>query len=388
MKFDKPVYIVAARRSPIGRFGGGLATVPARDLALQVAEATVDDSLRPSVDHVILGQVLSAGTGMNIARQIALRLGLPQETPGFTVNMVCGSGLKAVVLGAQQILMGESELVLTGGVESMSNAPHYCTQARFGNKLGNGTLLDGILTDGLTDPILSVSMGETAENIAEKFRITRAEQDEFAALSQVRAAKSVAHFVREIAPILTVKGSVSSDEQPRPDSSFETLGKLRPAFMRDGTVTAGNASTINDGAAMLVLASEAACTRNKVHPRVVVRGSTVTGCDPALMGLGPVGAIRQLCTELKWSLENVDAVEINEAFAVQTIACARELGIPLEKLNQRGGAIALGHPIGASGARVLVTLLHLMEDRDYKRGIASLCVGGGMGIAVAIELVG
>ncbi len=385
MKFTRPVYIVTARRSPIGRFGGSLAAIPAADLALQVADATVPADLRAAIRHVILGQVLSAGTGMNVARQVGLRLGLPECIPAFMVNMVCGSGLKAVALGAQQVMLGESDLVLTGGVESMSNAPHYAMKARFGNKLGDSPMLDAILTDGLTDPVLSVSMGDTAESIATAFGITRFEQDEFAAGSQKSSADAAASFAREIAPVLTPKGIVVTDEQPRPDTTVETLAKLRPAFKADGTVTAGNASTINDGAAMVLLASADACTRHNLQPRAEVAAYAVTGCSPDVMGLGPITAIRKLCEYLDWTLDDVDAIELNEAFAAQSIACIRELRLPAEKVNQRGGAIALGHPIGASGARVLVTLLHLMEDRKYRRGIASLCVGGGMGIAMALQ---
>jgi len=388
MKLSRPVFIVGARRSPIGRFGGGLAALSAADLALQVAEAAVPESLRAAIENVIVGQVLSAGTGMNVARQIGLRLGLSQTTPALTVNMVCGSGLRAVALGSQEIILGESEIVLTGGVESMSNAPHYCTKTRFGNKLGDTRMLDGILADGLTDPLLGISMGETAENIAASHGIDRAAQDAFAACSQKKAAQAAKAFEREISPISVARGTVSADEQPRAETSVEGLARLRAAFKPEGTVTAGNSSTINDGAAMVVLASEDACHRHDLIPLARIVAHTVTGCDPNLMGLGPVNAVLQLCEELQWSADEVDAIELNEAFAVQSLACIQELNLSPEKVNQRGGAIALGHPIGASGARILVTLIHLMQDKDYRRGIATLCVGGGMGIAMGIERPG
>jgi acetyl-CoA C-acetyltransferase len=385
MSFPKRVYIVAARRSPIGRFGGGLAAVPAAELGLQVAHAAVPLDIREAIGHVVLGQVLSAGTGMNVARQVGLRLNLPESVPAFTVNMVCGSGLKAVALGAQQIMLGESAVVLTGGVESMSNAPHYSTKTRFGNKLGDAPLLDAILADGLTDPILSVHMGQTAEKIASCFNITRAEQDEFATESQRRAEQGRDAFAREIVSITAPKGTVTFDEQPRPGTSVDGLATLRPAFTRDGTVTAGNASTINDGAAMVLLASAEGCARFNLQPLAEITGFAVTGCTPEMMGLGPITAVKKLCDIIGWDLQSVDAVELNEAFAAQSLACIRELGLSADIVNQRGGAIALGHPIGASGARILVTLLHLMEDRDYTRGIATLCIGGGMGIAMAIQ---
>jgi acetyl-CoA C-acetyltransferase len=345
----------------------------------------VAGDLRNAIQHVVLGQVLPAGTGMNVARQVGLRLGLPQCTPAFMVNMVCGSGLKSVAMAAQQVLLGESDLVLAGGVESMSNAPYYSIKTRFGSKLGDAPMVDAILADGLTDSLLSISMGETAENIAASFGIKRDEQDFFSVNSQKKAADAAVAFAREITHITTAKGYVSLDEQPRPDSSVEALSNLRPVFIREGTVTAGNSSTINDGAAMVVVASKTACAHHNLQPLARIAGYAVTGCDPALMGLGPVNAVRQLCEDVDWSLADVDAIELNEAFAVQSLACLRELNVPIDKVNQRGGAIALGHPIGASGARVLVTLLHIMKDNDYRRGIATLCVGGGMGIAMAVE---
>lgn len=376
-----PVHIIHAQRTPIGRFGGGLKEVSAAELGFAAAASVVPQELRKHLDQVILGQVLQAGSGMNVARQVTLKLGDLQHIPAYTVNMACGSSLKAAALGADAIRSGESHLVLAGGVEVMSRAPHYVMDARFGKKLGDLSMQDAMFVDGLSDPLLKIGMGETAERIADKHGITREEQDAFAAASQARVAASREAFGREIIPM----GQVMADEHPRADTTVESLSKLKPAFRKDGTVTPGNASGINDGAAMVLLASDTAVQQYGLISRARVIATAAVGCDPALMGLGPVGAIQKLCQITGWKLGDVDAIEINEAFAVQTLGCARELDLDLEKLNQRGGAIALGHPIGASGARVLVTLLHLMEDKNYRRGIASLCIGGGMGIAMAVE---
>ncbi|GEP43424.1 thiolase family protein [Brevifollis gellanilyticus] len=376
-----PVHIIHAQRSPIGRFGGGLKEVSAADLGLAIAEAVTPNELRNHIDQVILGQVLQAGSGMNVARQVGLKLGLPQQVPAYTVNIACGSSLKAAALGADAIRSGESHLILAGGVENMSRAPHYVMDARFGKKLGDLSMQDAMFVDGLSDPLLKIGMGETAERIADKHKITRQEQDAFAAESQARVAASRDAFAREIIPI----GQVTADEHPRADTTVDSLAKLKPAFRKDGTVTPGNASGINDGAAMVLLASDEAVKQHGLTSRARIIATAVVGCDPAVMGLGPVGAIQKLIQLTGWKLDEVDAIEINEAFAVQVLGCARELDLDLAKLNQRGGAIALGHPIGASGARVLVTLLHLMEDKGYRRGIASLCIGGGMGIAMAVE---
>jgi acetyl-CoA C-acetyltransferase len=381
----KPVHLVAAKRSPIGRFGGGLKSLSAADLALAVAEAVVPESLRAEIGQVILGQVLQAGCGMNVARQLGWKLGLPEATPAYTVNMACGSSLKAVALGADAIRLGENELVLAGGVELMSRAPHYAMDSRWGKKLGNITLQDSLFLDGLSDAMLDIGMGETAERIADHLGITRAEQDAFAARSQQLAATYREIFAREIVPVTGADGAISGDEHPRAETTEETLAKLKPAFRPEGTVTAGNASGINDGAAMVLLASESALTHHGLASLGRIVATAVVGCDPALMGLGPVEAIRGVCGRAGWSLDEVDAIEINEAFAVQTLGCGHLLELDWSRLNQRGGAIALGHPIGASGARVLTTLLHLMEDKGYAKGIASLCIGGGMGIAMAVE---
>lgn len=385
MLYSQPIYLVAARRSPIGRFGGGLKSLTAVDLSIPVAQEVVPDSLKSAIDQVILGQVIQAGSGMNVARQLGLRLGLPQTSPGFTINMACASGLKAVALAADAISAGEATLVLAGGVESMSRAPYYALDTRWGKKFGDSLLLDALTTDGLSDPVLNVGMGETAERIVDLLRISREEQDQFAHRSQQLAATSRTAFQREIVPLKTREGLIAEDEHPRADTTVEKLAQLKPAFRPTGTVTAGNASGINDGAALLLVTNQVGLQKHAMQPRARIVASTAVGCDPATMGLGPVGAIRKLCVETAWNLADVDAVEINEAFAAQTLGCVKQLGLDLSNVNQRGGAIALGHPIGCSGARVLVTLLHLMEDRNYRRGIASLCVGGGMGIAMAIE---
>lgn len=379
----KPVYLIDAKRTPIGRFGGGLKSLSAADLVHGLGNVMVPQELRAHIEQVILGQVVQAGSGMNVARQLGLKLGLPQETPAFTVNMACGSSLKAAALAADAIGSGECDLVLAGGVESMSRAPHYAMDLRWGKKLGDASLVDSLFFDGLTDPVLNIGMGETAERIADKHGITREEQDAFAAESQARVVASRGALAREIIPA----GDLTEDEHPRADTTVESLAKLKPAFRKTGTVTAGNASGINDGAALVLLGSEEAVARHGLKPRARVVASAAVGCDPAVMGLGPVGAIRKVCTQTGWKLEEVDAIEINEAFAVQTLGCAKELGIDTAKLNVRGGAIALGHPVGASGARVLVTLLHHLEDNNLRHGIASLCIGGGMGIAMAVELV-
>lgn len=384
MKFSTPIHIVSAKRTPIGRLGGALESLTAVDLAVLAGNAALGVTSPEAVDAVIFGQVLQAGVGMNLARQVALRANCKQETPGWTVNMVCGSGLQAVAMGAREISLGEAGVVLAGGSESMSQAPHYAFLRR-PNKFGDATLKDAIVHDGLTDPLHDIIMGETAERIGDKYGIPRQDQDAFALESHRRAVAASEKFAREIVPVQAGKVEVSKDEAPRADSTLEKLGTLKTAFRKDGTVTPGNASGLNDGAAAVLLASESALAERGLLSRARIVGAAATGCDPLLMGLGPVAAINKLCGEIGWKAEEVDAVEINEAFAVQTLGCACELNLDLKKLNQRGGGIALGHPIGASGTRVLVTLLHLMEDEGYTRGIASLCIGGGQGIALAIE---
>jgi len=382
MIYTTPIHIAAAKRSPIGRFGGGLAAFTAPELAARTVEAVADAPVHERVEQVILGQVLQAGCGMNTARQAALAVGVPASATALTVNMDCGSGMKAVALGADAIMAGEANLVLAGGVESMSNAPHFAMDARAGKKLGNAKVLDAILTDGLTDPGTGRVMGDIAEEWTREHGIPREEQDAFALSSQQRAAEAREAFAREIGPV----DAVTTDEHPRPDSTLEKLQSLTPAFAEDGAITAGNASGINDGAALLLLASDRALAEHNLESRARIVSTVAVGCEPTQFGLSPVGAVRRLCDETGWDLAEVDAVEINEAFAVQTLACAKELQLSDKQLNPRGGAIALGHPIGASGARILVTLLHHLEDTNTKRGIATLCIGGGMGIAMAIEL--
>lgn len=385
LKYSSSVFIVEAKRSPIGRLGGTLAPLAAPKLA----EAVASQVLQPhqaagQVAHVVWGQGLQAGSGMNLSRQVALQTGCPLTTPAYTVNMVCGSGLQAVALAAQAITNQEAAVALAGGAESMSGAPHY-VRLRQAHKLGHDQLEDAILRDGLTDPLHQVSMGETAERLADLHQISREDQDAFAVRSHHLALEHQASFQREIVGLAVGKEFVDTDEAPRANTTQERLARLAPVFRNDGTVTAGNASGINDGAACLLLADETACGKQGWKPRARVVASAITGCDPLLMGLGPVSAINKVLEEAGWSLEEVDALEINEAFAAQTLACARQLGLDQNKLNLRGGAIALGHPIGASGARVLVTLLHILEDNNWRRGIAALCIGGGMGIAMAIE---
>jgi acetyl-CoA C-acetyltransferase len=385
MIYSQPVFIVGARRTAIGRFGGALRALSPVELALPVTRSLVPDGLRPAVGQIVLGQMLPAGGGMNVARQLGLRLGLREETTGFTVNMACASGLKAVLLAADRLAAGASELALAGGVESMSRAPHYAPDVRWGKKLGDGALIDALAADGLSDPVLGVAMGETAERVASVLGISREEQDRHALESHRRAVAARAELAREIVPIAGAEGELAADEAPRADTSVEKLARLQPVFRRDGTVTAGNASTLADGAALVLLASEESRARHGLKPRARIVGAVEVGCDPATMGLGPVAAIRRLLTETGWARESVDHFEINEAFSAQVLGCARQLGLDAARLNTRGGAVALGHPLGASGARVLVTLLHTLEDRGARRGIAALCVGGGMGVAVAIE---
>ncbi|MDX1969445.1 MAG: thiolase family protein [Planctomycetaceae bacterium] len=382
----KSVVIIAAQRTPIGRFLGGLAELSAVDLGVAAGEAVLAGVNRSEVDQVILGNVLAAGQGMNIARQIGLKLGLPQETPAFTVNLMCGSGLQSLLLAAQAVRAGEARCVLCGGVESMSQAPYLLPRARTGYKFGDGVLCDAILRDGLVDSLTQQHMGLTAEALARRYNITRSEQDEYALASQARHAVAAADdlFSAELTPV----AKVVADEHPRADTTLERLAKLKPAFDPSGTVTAGNASGINDGAACLLLADED-FARSRGYPILAkfVDG-VVCGCDPALMGLGPVHAARKLMSRTGTALADYDAVEINEAFAAQVLACTRELQLNVSRINPHGGAIALGHPIGMSGARLAVHVIHQLARRSARRALATLCIGGGMGIAaefVAIE---
>ena len=371
----KPIWIVAARRTPQGRFLGALAKRSAVDLAVIAGKAALSGVDPALIDSVIVGNVLGAGLGMNVARQIGIGVGLPVTTPALTVNMMCASGMQAVILAVQAIQAGSARMVLCGGTESMSNAPYLLDRARGGYKLGNGVLIDSLLRDGLTDAFSDEHMGLTAERLAERCQVSREEQDRFAARSQQRyaAASAAGHFDDEIVPV----DKLEKDEHPRPETTGATLAALRPSFAPNGSVTAGNASGVNDGAAMLVVCDEERGREAGLSPLMAITKYASVGCDPALMGLGPVYATRRVSRDVS----EFDMIELNEAFAAQSLACVQVLGLDEERVNPDGGAIALGHPIGASGARLLVHLAH----RRPKRGLATLCVGGGMGCAVVVE---
>jgi acetyl-CoA C-acetyltransferase len=386
------VVITAARRTPVGSFLGAFATTPAHELGRIAIEAALADAgvSGEEVSEVILGQVLTAGQGQNPARQAAMAAGLPKEIPAWGINQVCGSGLRAVALASQAIALGDSSIVVAGGQESMSMSTH-CQALRQGAKMGDVSLIDTMIKDGLTDVFNGYHMGITAENLAEQYQIGREEQDTFAVRSQNLAekARSEGRFTDEIAPV-TIKGRkddtiVDQDEYIRAGATIESVASLRPAFKKDGTVTAANASGINDGAAALVLmsAEEAARRGAKVLARVASWASA--GVDPSIMGIGPVPATRRALEKAGWKIADLDLIEANEAFAAQALSVGKELGWDAERVNVNGGAIAIGHPIGASGARVLTTLLHEMGKRDAKKGLATLCIGGGMGIALCVE---
>ncbi|WMT89588.1 acetyl-CoA C-acetyltransferase [Pelagibacterium sp. H642] len=392
MSMAEDVFIVAGRRTPIGTLNGALASLAAHQLgAIAVSAAMADAGVAPErVNEMIMGQVLTAAAGMNPARQAARLAGLPDATTAFIINQVCGSGLRAVALAAQQIALGDAEIVVAGGQESMSRAPH-AAHLRSGARLGEVAFVDTALTDGLTDTFGKMAMGVTAENVARQCGLTREEQDQFALRSQQRAsaAQRAGRFADEIVPV-TVSGRrgetvVTEDEFIRHDANLESMGRLRPAFEKEGTVTAGNSSGINDGAAALVLMSEAALAESGKSPMARIASWATAGLDPNVMGLGPVPASRRALEKAGWSAGEVDLWEANEAFAAQSLAVVDQLGVDPEKVNVNGGAIALGHPIGASGARVLVTLLHEMARRDARCGVATLCIGGGMGVAMCVE---
>jgi acetyl-CoA C-acetyltransferase len=387
------VVIVSAARTPIGRFNGGLSSLPAHDLGrIVITEALRRARVEPDdVSEVILGQVLTAGAGQNPARQAAVAAGIPFKTTAVGVNQLCGSGLRAVVLGWQSLQIGDAEIIVAGGQESMSQAPH-CRHLRNGVKLGDVTMIDTMMRDGLLDAFHGYPMGRTAENVAAQWKIDRCEQDDFAFQSQRKAAAAQAagRFAEEIVPV-RVPGRkdevlVECDEDIRPDTTPETLAKLRAAFLKEkGTVTAGNSSGINDGAAALVLMRATEAARRNLQPLARLVSWATVGVDPAFMGIGPAPASKAALARAGWKLSEVDLIEANEAFAAQSCAVGRELGWDKERLNVNGGAIALGHPIGASGARVLTTLLHELKRRKARRGLATLCIGGGMGIALCVE---
>ena len=387
------VAIVSAKRTAIGSFGGSLKDIPAATLGAEVVKKSLEEiNLSPTlVDEVIFGNVLGAGLGQNIARQIAIFAGIPQEKSAFVVNKVCGSGLKSVVLGAQSILLGDNDIVVCGGVENMSTAPYYTKDARFGAKLGNFELEDSIIHDGLTDAFENYHMGITAENIAEQFSISRKQQDEFATLSQQKASTAIekGKFADEIVPI-TIKTRkeekvFNTDEFVRPNTDLASLAKLRPAFKKDGTVTAGNASGINDGATCVILMSEKRANELGINILGFIDGYATAGLDNKVMGLGPIPATRKVLDKLNLTTDDIDLFELNEAFAAQSIAVLNELNLDTSKVNINGGAIALGHPIGASGCRILVSLVHELINENKNRGLCSLCIGGGQGISMVIS---
>ncbi|AER17823.1 TPA: acetyl-CoA C-acetyltransferase [Streptococcus suis] len=388
----KKVAIVSAYRSAIGSFGGSLKDIEIADLGAQVLETALANKNIPadSVDEVIFGNVLSAGQGQNIARQIAIRAGIPQTASAYAVNKVCGSGLKSVLLAAQSIMLGDNDVVVAGGIEIMSQAPYLSKTSRFGSKFGHISLEDSMLTDGLTDAFNDYHMGITAENVAERYHVSRAEQDAFTYSSQEKAAKAIAEgrFVDEIVPIRLKnrKGETifATDEYPRL-TPIEKLATLRPSFKKEGTVTAANASGINDGCAVLVLMSDEKASELNIQPLAYIEAYATSGLDPALMGLGPITASQKALQKLNKTVEDIDLFELNEAFAAQSIPVVKQLGIDPAKVNVNGGAIALGHPIGASGSRILVTLIHELIKQEKELGLCSLCIGGGQGISLIVS---
>ena len=388
------VVIVAATRTAVGKFGGTLAKTPAADLGAHVIRGLMAKTGlgADKISEVILGQVLTAGVGQNAARQAMIRAGIDQMTPAMTINKVCGSGLKATHLAAQAIMCGDAEIIIAGGQENMSASPHVLNNSRDGIRMGDGKLVDTMIVDGLWDAFNQYHMGVTAENVAKKFNVSRAEQDEFAAASQAKAEAAIksGRFKDEILPfeISQRKGPpviFDTDEYVKPGTTVEALSALKPAFSKEGTVTAGNASGINDGAAAVVMMSAEKAKSLGLTPLVKIRAYSSAGVDPSIMGMGPVPATQLCLKKAGWTHQDLDLMEINEAFAAQAIAVNRELGWDTRKINVNGGAIAIGHPIGASGCRILVTLIHEMIKRDAKKGLASLCIGGGMGVALAIE---
>ncbi|GHB04179.1 acetyl-CoA C-acetyltransferase [Modicisalibacter luteus] len=388
------VVIVAARRTAIGTFGGSLATTPATELGAKVIrEILASTGVSPDqVDEVLLGQVLTAGVGQNPARQAAILAGLPDAVPAMTINKVCGSGLKALHLATQAIRLGDADLILAGGQENMSLSPHVLPNSRTGQRMGDWKAIDTMVHDGLWDAFNQYHMGITAENLAEKYGITREQMDEFAAASQQKAGDAIdsGRFKSQIVPVEIPqrKGDplvFDTDEGPRKGTTADKLAGMKPAFKKDGTITAGNASTINDGAAVAMLCSEAKARELGLEPLARIKAYANAGVDPAIMGIGPAPATRRCLDKAGWSIDELDLIEANEAFAAQALSVNKELGWDPARINVNGGAIALGHPIGASGCRVLVTLVHEMIARDAKKGLATLCIGGGQGVALAIE---
>jgi acetyl-CoA C-acetyltransferase len=390
----RDVVIVAAKRTAIGAFGGGLSSLRADQLGTAVIKAILEETgvSADQVNEVILGQVLTAGCGQNPARQSAINAGIPVSVPAMTINKVCGSGLKAVHLAVQAIRCGDADLLIAGGQESMSQSPHVLPKSRNGQRMGNWTMIDTMVNDGLWDAFNDYHMGITAENVVEKYSITREEQDEFSAHSQQKAiaAQNAGRFDSQIVPVSVPqrKGNpivVNKDEGPREGVTSESLAKLRPAFKKDGTVTAGNASSLNDGAAAVMVCSAEKAKELGLTPMATIKAYANAGVDPAIMGTGPIPASQRCLKLAGWSASDLDLIEANEAFAAQAISVNRELGWDTSKVNVNGGAVALGHPIGASGCRILITLLHEMVRQDAHKGLATLCIGGGMGVALAVE---
>jgi len=389
----KKIVLAGACRTAIGTMGGALSTVPAAELGSVVIKEALNRAGIPAeqVDHVYMGCVIQAGLGQNVARQASLKAGLPVTTPAVTVNVVCGSGLNCVNMAAQMIEAGDADIVVAGGMESMSLAPYAMMKGRYGYRMGNATLVDTMVNDALWDAFNNYHMGITAENVAEQWHLTREMLDEFSANSQQKCEKAMAEgkFKDEIVPV-EVKGKkgsviVDTDEGPRPGTTVETLARLKPAFKKDGIVTAGNASGINDGAAAIVVMSEEKANELGVKPMATWVGGALGGVDPSIMGVGPVAAVNKLMKKLDMKVADMDLIEANEAFAAQSLAVGHDLEFDPAKLNVNGGAIALGHPVGASGCRILVTLLHEMQRRDAKTGLATLCIGGGMGCATVVK---
>jgi len=387
------VFIMSAVRTPIGKFGGSLSSLTAADMGVVAARAAIERAgiSAAQVSQTIFGNARQAGGGPNPARQISVRSGVPKEVPAYTVNMACASGMKTLALAFQEIAQGNAECIVAGGAESMSRLPYYLDGARWGYRLGNQELVDGMYRDGFFCPLAKMVMGETAEVLAEQYNISREEQDQFALCSQTRAANAQAseRFKDEIVPV-TIEGRkgpqvFARDEHPFPDATLEKLSRLAPVFSTSGTITAGNSSGITDGAAAMVLAGEAFVRQHKLQPMARIVGATAAGVDPRTMGIGPVPAMRKLREQTGLDVNDFDLVELNEAFAAQVLACDRELHFDRDCLNVNGGDIALGHPIGCTGTRIAVTLLHEMRQRSARRGVATLCVSGGMGMALALE---
>lgn len=383
-RLEHDVYLVAALRTPIGKFGGGLAKLTAAQLGTESARATLARSgIDPAaVDEVIFGNARQAGVGPNVARQVAIRSGLRHEVPAYTVNQACGSGLRAIMNAADQIRLGHAQVILAGGTESMSNTPYLLPRARWGQRMGHDEVVDGMYRDGFQCPLADEMMGSTAETLAEQYGITREEQDEFAVESQAKAGRAYAEnrFADEIVPLV-----IDKDEHPRFDADLGSMAKLPPVFRKQGTVHAGNSSGVTDGASSMLVASGAAVKAHGLTPMARIVGYAQAGVDPKVMGIGPVPATKKLLDETGMSLDAIDLIELNEAFAAQVIACDRELHFDRAKLNVHGGAISLGHPIGATGARITTTLLHALRTRDQRYGLATLCISGGMGLSMLVE---